>query len=204
VVDASFSERRNGPAAPACCERALVAPAVTPVRVTTDKATGYPPALRAVRPGGEHRRSTSRTTGRDRDQSHLTQRLYPMRGFNRGAAVATRARGHARVRNLRGGVSSFTAAAAPNLRLATAWPRLMQAIERHGRPPSTIPHRSGARACTACPLSGNGTRVTCVCVCGDVPCRSGFGHGESGDRAAVSARTPGAPVKACPPGHPQP
>lgn len=52
VVDAYFSERRNAPAAQAFFERALAETEVTPVRVTTDKAKGYPPALRAVLPGG--------------------------------------------------------------------------------------------------------------------------------------------------------
>jgi len=37
-------------------------------------------------------------------------------------------RGHALIRKLRGGFSSLTEAVAPNLRLATAWPRLTQAI----------------------------------------------------------------------------
>ena len=57
VVDASFSERRNAAAAQAFFERALAETEVTPVRVTTDKAKCYPPALRAVLPGVEHRRS---------------------------------------------------------------------------------------------------------------------------------------------------
>ena len=52
VVDAFFSERRNGAAAQAFFERALAETEVTLVRVTTDKAKCYPPALRAVLPGG--------------------------------------------------------------------------------------------------------------------------------------------------------
>jgi transposase-like protein len=58
VVDALFSERRNGGAARAFFERAMTETAVTPERVTTDKARCYPPALRAVLPHAEHRRST--------------------------------------------------------------------------------------------------------------------------------------------------
>jgi transposase-like protein len=57
VVDAFFSERRNATAAQAFFERAMLETTVTPVRVTTDKAKCYPPALRAVLPGVEHRRS---------------------------------------------------------------------------------------------------------------------------------------------------
>ena len=130
VVDAYFSERRNGPAAQAFFERAMAETEVTPVRVTTDKARCYPPALRAVLPGVEHRRSKYLNNGPERDHSHLKQRLHPMRGFKRGASADTLARGHALIRNLRGGFSPLTAAAAPNLRLATAWPQLTRAIYR--------------------------------------------------------------------------
>ena len=51
-----------------------------------------------------------------------------MRGFKRGTSADTLARGPALIRNLRGGFSSLTAAVAPNLRLAIAWPQLTQAI----------------------------------------------------------------------------
>ena len=128
VVDAYFSERLNAPAAQAFFERALVETEVTPVRVTTDKAKCYPPALRAVLPGVEHRRSKYLNNGLERDHSHLKQRLYPMRSFKRGASADTLARGHALIRNLRGGFSPLTDAVAPKLRLATAWPQLMHAI----------------------------------------------------------------------------
>ena len=128
VVDAYFSERRNAAAAQAFFERAMTETEVTPERVTTDKAKCSPPALRAVLPGVEHRRSNYLNNGLERDHSHLKQRLYPMRSFKRGASAATLARGHALIRNLRGGFSPLTAAVAPNLRLATAWPQLAQAI----------------------------------------------------------------------------
>ena len=51
-----------------------------------------------------------------------------MRGFKRGTSADTLARGHALVRNLRGGFSSLTADVAPNLRLASAWPQLARAL----------------------------------------------------------------------------
>jgi transposase-like protein len=98
------------------------------VRVTTDKARCYPPALHAVLPGVEHRRSKYLNNRLERGHSHLKQRLYPMRGFKRGASADILARGHALIRNLRGGFSSLTAAVAPHLRLAVAWPRLALAI----------------------------------------------------------------------------
>ena len=97
------------------------------MRVTTDRAKCYPPALRAVLPGVEHRRSKY-LNGLERDHSHLKQRLYPMRGFKRSASADTLARGHGLIRNLRGGFSRLTTAVAPNLRLAMAWPQLARAI----------------------------------------------------------------------------
>ncbi len=72
--------------------------------------------------------SRNLNNGLERDHSHLKQRLYPMRGFKRGTSADTLARGHALIRNLRGGFSSLTADVAPNLRLASAWPQLTQAI----------------------------------------------------------------------------
>jgi putative transposase len=127
-VDAYFSERRNATAARAFFERAMADTAVTPVCVTTDKAKCYPAALRAVLPGVEHRRSRFLNNGLERDHSHFKQRLNPMRGFKRGASADTLARGHALIRNLRGGFSILTEVVPPNLRLVTAWPRLMRAI----------------------------------------------------------------------------
>jgi transposase-like protein len=64
----------------------------------------------------------------ERDHSHLKQRLYPMRGFKRASSADILARGHALIRNLRGGFSRLTALVPPNLRLATAWAALTQAV----------------------------------------------------------------------------
>jgi transposase, IS6 family len=128
VVDALFSERRSAAAARAFFERAIAETEVTPERVTSDKAKCYPPALRVVLPGVEHRRSKYLNNGLERDHSHLKRRLYPMRGFKRSSSADTLARGHALVRNLRGGFSCLTAQVPPNLRLAAAWPQLMKAI----------------------------------------------------------------------------
>jgi IS6 family transposase len=134
VVDARFRERRNAAAARVFFERALAATEVMPERVTSDKAKGYPPALRAVLPWAEHRRSKYLNNGLERDHSHLQQRLDPMRGCKRGTPADTFARGHALARNLRGGFSGLTEGVAPNLRLATAWPLLARAISRSWRP----------------------------------------------------------------------
>jgi hypothetical protein len=58
----------------------------------------------------------------------LKQRRYPMRGFKRGRCADTLARGHALIRNLRGGFSALSRTVPTNLRLALAWPQLAQAI----------------------------------------------------------------------------
>jgi transposase-like protein len=128
VVDAYFSERRNAAAAQAFFERAMAETEVMPERVTTDRAKCYPPALRIVLPGVEHRRSKYLNNGLERDHSHLKQRLYPMRGFKRGASAHTLAQGHALIRNVRGGFSTLTNTVPVNRRLATVWPQLIQAI----------------------------------------------------------------------------
>ena len=99
-----------------------------PERVTTDKAKCYPPALRAVLPGVEHRTSKYLNNGMERDHGHLKQRLYPMRGFKQGVSAASIARGHALIQNLRNGFSELTQAVPRQLRLATAWQQLTAAI----------------------------------------------------------------------------
>lgn len=128
VVDAYFSERRNAKAAQAFFENAIDETGVTPEQITTDKAKCYPPALRTVLPGVEHRRSKYLNNGMERDHGHLKQRLYPMRGFKQAASAGIIARGHALIRNLRNGFSSLTVAVPINLRLAVAWPQLTRAI----------------------------------------------------------------------------
>ncbi len=128
VGDAFFSPRRNARAAQTFFERAIDETGVTPVRVTTDKAKCYPPALRAVLPGAEHRTSKYLNNGLERDHGHLKQRLYPMRGFKQAGCAGIIARGHALIQNLRNGFSTLTQAVPGQLRLATAWSQLAQAI----------------------------------------------------------------------------
>ncbi|MDP9316690.1 MAG: IS6 family transposase [Chloroflexota bacterium] len=128
VVDAYFSKRRNAQAAQRFFERASDETGVKPERVTTDKAKCYPPALRTVLPGVEHRTSKYLNNGIERNHGHLKQRLYPLRGFKQAASADTIARGHALVRNLRNSCSALTLHVPLNLRLAVAWPQLAQAI----------------------------------------------------------------------------
>ncbi len=128
VVDAYVSTRRNAGAAQVFFERAMAETGGMPTRVTTDKGKCYPPALRTVLPGVEHRTSTYLNNGRERDHQHLKQRICSMRGFKNAAAADRLARGHALIQNLRNGFSTLTAAVPRALRLKTAWSLLAQAI----------------------------------------------------------------------------
>jgi transposase-like protein len=101
---------------------------VRPARLTTDKAKCYPPALRAVLPNADHRRSRYLNNGLERDHGHLKQRLAPMRGFKHLASADAVCCGHALIRNLRAGCSALTHTVPQALRLATAWPVLARAI----------------------------------------------------------------------------
>ena len=128
VVDAYFSARRNAGAAQTFFQRAIDETGVTPERVTTDRAKCYPPALRAVLPSAEHRRSRYLNNGVERDHGHLKQRVRPMRGFKCPASAATVCRGHGLIQNLRNGFSTLTRGVPRQLRLPTAWPQLARVI----------------------------------------------------------------------------
>ena len=121
VVDVYFSERRNVAAARAFFERAIAETGTAPERVVTDKATCYPPALRALLPAAEHRSSKYLTNGLERDHQFLKGRVRPMRRFKMTGAASTFCRGHALIRNLGHGFSRLTVGAPPRLRLAAAW-----------------------------------------------------------------------------------
>lgn len=128
VVETYFSERRNARAAQTFFERVIDETGVRPERVTTDKAKCYPPALRTVLPGVQHRTSKYLNNGMERDHGHLKQRLYPMRAFKHAVSADVIARGHALIRNLRSGFSTLTLHVPTTLRLAVAWPELTRAI----------------------------------------------------------------------------
>ncbi len=124
VVDVYFSERRNARAAERLFNRGVGETGVRPTRVTTDKASCYPPALKSTLPDIEHRCSRYLNNGLERDHSHLKQRLKSMRGFKSPTSADVLARGHALVQNLRGGFSTLTDSVPRALRLAMAWPQL--------------------------------------------------------------------------------
>jgi IS6 family transposase len=128
VVDIYFSERRNAAAAQAFFARAIARTGVTPGRIVTDRARCYPPAVRAVLPAVEHCFSKYLNNGLERDHGHLKQRLRPMRGFKRLASANTFCKGHALIRNLRGGFSRLSAEVPTSMRIVTVWPQLVKVI----------------------------------------------------------------------------
>ncbi len=128
VVYVYCSERCNAGAAEAFLRRAVGDTGVQPTRITTDKARCYPPALREVLPGAEHRSSRYLNNGLERDHGHLKQRLRPMRGFKSLTCAGIVTRGHALIQNLREGFSALTQDIPQHLRLATAWPLLAATV----------------------------------------------------------------------------
>jgi transposase-like protein len=121
IVDVYLSDRRHAAAAHTCFTQAMDANAVTPTRITTDKAKRYPKALHALLPDVEHRSSKELNNGLERDHQHLKGRVRRMRRFTQVTSASTFCRGHSVIRNLAGGHSALTAAVPPRLRLASAW-----------------------------------------------------------------------------------
>jgi transposase-like protein len=121
IIDVYLSDRRNAAAAQTFFEAALHASTVTPTQVTSDKATCYPPALRAVLPNAEHRTSKYLNNGLERDHQHLKGRIRPTRRFKTTGGASNFSRGHTLIRNLGRGCSVLAASVPARLRLATAW-----------------------------------------------------------------------------------
>jgi transposase-like protein len=124
IVDVYLSDRRDRVAAEAFFTGAVQTTTVTPSKVTTDKAKCYPRAVHTILPNVEHRTSKYLNNGLERDHQHLKGRIRPMRRFKTTGGASNFCRGHALIRNLARGHSSFAAEAAPGVRLATAWSAL--------------------------------------------------------------------------------
>jgi hypothetical protein len=108
-------------------------------------------------PTAEQRTSKDVNHGVERDQGHLNQRRYCMRGFKQAASAHLIARGHARIRNLRHGCSTLTLPVPVNLRRAVAWQHVGQALYPCTTLPlhAAVPHISAYRP--SCPRSRNNT-----------------------------------------------
>jgi transposase, IS6 family len=103
IVDVYVSERRAATDAATFFRRAIEATGVVPDEVTTDCAAAYPPALAAVLPGVLHEMGKATQQRIERDHQRLKGRLRPLRGFKTFAGARVLCRGHAFLRNLRGG-----------------------------------------------------------------------------------------------------
>jgi IS6 family transposase len=108
VVDVYVSERRAAKDAATFFRRAIEATGAVPDEVTTDCAATYPAPLAAALPGIMHEAGKAIQQRIERDHQHLKGRLRGMRGFKTLAGARVLCRGHAFLRNLRGGFYDLT------------------------------------------------------------------------------------------------
>ena len=86
-----------------CFRRAIEPTGVSPDEVTTDGAAAYPSAFAAALPPVAHETGKVVQQRIERDHQHPKGRLRPLRGFKTLAGARVLCRGHAFLRNLRGG-----------------------------------------------------------------------------------------------------
>ncbi len=121
-----MSQRRATADAPAFFRRAIESTGVVPDEVTTDGAAAYPPALAIAFPPVLHETGKRVQQRIERDHQHLKGRLRPVRGFKALAGARVLCRGHALLRNLRGGFYELgrpadAVAATPQPSVVRAW-----------------------------------------------------------------------------------
>jgi len=104
VVDVYVSLHRATADVAAFFRRAIEATGAIPDEVTTDGAAAYPTALAAALPPVAHETGKAVQQRIERDHQHLKGRLRPTRGFKTLAGARVLCRGHAFLRNLRGGL----------------------------------------------------------------------------------------------------
>jgi transposase-like protein len=127
VIDVLLSDQRDTAAARQFFTRAVThGPA--PVEVTTDKAGPYLRVLDELVPAAMHETEQFANNRIEADHARLNARLRPMRGLTRFRSVEVIADGHAFVQNLRRGHYELAPDASPQLRLATAFAELAQAM----------------------------------------------------------------------------
>ena len=103
VVDVSVSQRRATADAVAFCRRASASTGSVPDAVTTDGAATYPPALALALPSVLQETGMAVQQRIARDHQHRKGRLRPTRGCKTLSGARVLCRGHAFLRNLRGG-----------------------------------------------------------------------------------------------------
>ncbi len=127
VIDVLLTEQRDTAAARRFFSRAL-RHAPTPAEVTTDRAPAYLKVLDELLPAARHVTEQYANNPIEADHGRLKARLRPMRGLRRLRCAAVIAAGHAFVQNLRRGFYELGLDVTPQLRLATAFTELAQAL----------------------------------------------------------------------------
>jgi IS6 family transposase len=126
-IDVLLTEERNAAAARRFFTRALQhAPA--PAEVTTDRAAAYLRVLDELLPAARHVTEQYANNPIECDHGRLKARLRPMRGLKQLRCAAVIAAGHAFVQNLRRGFYELAIDVPPQLRLASAFEELAQAV----------------------------------------------------------------------------
>jgi transposase-like protein len=129
VVDVYVSEQRAAEDAATCFRRAIASTGTVPDEVSTDCAATYPSALVAALPPVAHETGKRVQQRIERDHQHLKGRLRPMRGVKTLTGARVFCRGHAFLRNLRGGFYDLgrlvdTTVLAPQPPVVRAWAAL--------------------------------------------------------------------------------
>ena len=127
VIDVLVSEQRDTGAARRFFTRAL-AHAPAPAEVTTDRAAAYLKGIDELVPAARHISERYENNRIEADHGRLKARPRPMRGLKRLRSTMVVAAGHAFVRNLRRGCYELAIGVPAQLRLASAFDELAQAV----------------------------------------------------------------------------
>jgi transposase-like protein len=122
------SRRRDAAAARRFFERAIGSTKATPVEVVIDKAAVYPRVLDALVPSAWHRTDRYANNRVEADHGQLKRRLRPMRGVKTDGSARVITAGHAFVQNLRRGHYELAVDDPIQLRVASAFAELAEAI----------------------------------------------------------------------------
>ena len=128
VIDVFVSARRDADAARRFFDRAIGSTKVTPVEVVTEKAAIYPRVLDEVAPSAWHRTDRYANNRVEADHGQLKRRLRPMRGLKTDGGARVITAGHAFVQNLRRGHHELAVDQPIQLRVASAFAELAEAI----------------------------------------------------------------------------
>jgi transposase-like protein len=128
VIDVFVSARRDAEAARRFFDRALRSAKVTPAEVVTDKAAVYPRVLEEVAASAWHRTDRYANNRVEADHAQLKWRLRPMRGLKTDGSARVIMAGHAFVQNLRRGHYELAVDQPIQMRVASAFAELAEAI----------------------------------------------------------------------------